>query len=161
MELIFKTREAGVDFERTVREIDPSDHRTILRTFARILDLHRAMQKPEPPLSAVEFFRQPERTSWVVDNVGLIFAVRDLPHRASVHIVFWDRRLRGRETLCRGLADYVIHRWGLDYLYTTIPRTSKATLAFCQRIGFEVAAIDGDDQVHLAYTTEVVTPCNT
>lgn len=158
MDLTFSTREEGVEVERHLYEIDKNDHESILWSFSRILDLHRELQKPEPPLATVERFRDENRVSWRVDDVGLIFAVFDRPSRASVHIVFWDRRLRGREVLCRGLADYIIHKWELDYLCTTIPRTSRPTLAFARRIGFEDACEDLNGQIHLAYTTEVVSP---
>ena len=157
MDLAFATREQGIERERTLREIDKADHETILWSFSQILDLHRALKAPEPPLETVAVYRQPERISWLVDDVGLIFAVFDRLTRASVHICFWDRRLRGREVLCRGLADWLIHKFRLDYLCTAIPRTSRATLAFAERIGFErVTEIDGI--VHLVYTTEVVSP---
>jgi hypothetical protein len=158
MSLNFKVREKGTELERSIREIDKSDHETILWTFSQILSLHRSMGKPEPPLSTVELFRQPERVSWLVDDVGLIFAVFDRPGRASVHIVFWDRRLRGREILCRGLADWMIHKWDLNYLCTSIPATSRATLAFAEKIGFEEVTRDLNGMVHLVYTTEVVSP---
>jgi hypothetical protein len=143
---------------RRVVEWDKSDHATILWAYAEIIDLHRRLAKPEPPLEEIASFCQPQRTTWLVDDVGLVFADRDLPWRASVHIVFWDGRLRGRETLCRGLADYAIHRWDLSYICTNIPKTSRATLAFAKRVGFEVAQMDPDGMIHLAYTTEVVSP---
>lgn len=158
MDLTFKTLERGVEHERLCHEIDKSDHETILWSFSQILDLHRAMHKPEPPLSTVELYRQPERLSWLVDDVGLIFAVQDRPTRANVHIVFWDRILRGREVLCRGLSDYIIHKWRLAYICTSIPETSRPTLEFAKRIGFEPVHHDPDNVIHLVYTTEVVSP---
>ena len=157
MEMAFDTCEGGEDLTRTIREIDKDDHETILWSFSRVLDLHRDTKKPLPTLATVEVYRQPERTTWLVDDVGLIIAVRDKPHRAQVHIVFWDRRLRGREVLCRGVADYAIHRWHLAYICTTIPETSRATLEFAKRVGFE-EVLRENGEVHLVYTTEVVSP---
>lgn len=154
----FKVEEEGTEFEREVRELDKRDHEGILWSFSKILDLHREMGKPEPPLSTVELYRQEGRITWLVDFVGMMFAVLDRPNRASVHIVFWDRKLRGREVLCRGMADYIIHRWHLDYICTSIPLTSAPTLAFALRIGFEEVMTEEDGMVHLVYTTEVVSP---
>lgn len=159
MELQFETQEKGWEgLSRSIREIDKTDHEAILWSFSKILDLHRELKAPEPPLETVALYRQPERITWLVDDVGLIFAVFDKPGRASVHIVFWDRRLRGREILCRGLADWVIHKFGLNYLCTSIPVTSGPTLGFAERIGFERVMQDDQGMVHLVYTTEVVSP---
>jgi hypothetical protein len=159
MQLSFVTNEKGLDgTRRTITEIDKKDHETILWSFSQVLDLHRALEAPEPPLETVALYRQPERISWLVDDVGLIFAVFDKPGRASVHICFWDRRLRGRETLCRGLADWLIHKFHLRYLYTSIPFTSGPTLEFAKRIGFEPVEYTKDHIVNLVYLTEVVSP---
>jgi hypothetical protein len=158
MEFAFVTHEKGLRGEtRTIREVDKADHESILWSFSQILDLHRRLQKPEPPLETVALYRQPERITWLVDDVGMIFAVFDKPGRASVHIVFWDQRLKGREVLCRGLADWLIHKFRLNYICTSIPVTSRPTLRFARDIGFE-EAVTWEGMVHLVYTTEVVSP---
>lgn len=159
MQFNFVTHEKGLAGQtRRIQEIDKNDHESILWSFLQILDLHRALKAPEPPLDTVALYRQPERISWLVDDVGLIFAVFDKPGRASVHICFWDRRLKGREVICRGLADWLIHKYHLNYICTSIPASSKPTLRFAEDVGFEVAAHDTQDMVHLVYTTEVVSP---
>lgn len=79
---------------------------------------------------------------WRVDDVGVIYAAPLGRTGAHVHITFWDKRLRGREQLCRELAARVVSACGYDTLWTAIPRASKAVLAFAKRIGFRVHSTD-------------------
>jgi hypothetical protein len=89
-----------------------------------------------------------------VDDVGLMGVgptlYRGMP---DVHITFWDKRLRGREGLCRAVAYMVMGELEVPGLYTPIPATARATLAFAKRVGFRVVdyqrgkARDSDGQV--------------
>lgn len=82
---------------------------------------------------------------FLIDNVGIAAAI---PQRwfetAHVHITFWDRKLRGREELCRRLVEYVIETMELDHAITVIPRKSEAVLAFAKRIGFKDKSEDSE-----------------
>lgn len=82
---------------------------------------------------------------YLIDDVGIaaVFPQRWF-QAAHVHITFWDRKLRGRENLCRLLCDYVKTKYELDHLFTVIPVDSKTVLAFAKRIGFQDKSADRD-----------------
>jgi hypothetical protein len=80
----------------------------------------------------------PANLFFQVDNVGLI-AVMPWDTRAlHCHIAFWDKRLRGRERLCRNLAEFVV---GVTrkHLVTAIPEDRRVVIAFAKRAGFEIS----------------------
>ncbi len=84
-----------------------------------------------------------------IDEVGV--AVLDDQHQGlygRVHITFWDKRLRGREYLCRRIAQVWMDKYGYDYVYTSIPTTSRTVIAFAKRVGFE-ALVEDEEFVHL------------
>lgn len=79
----------------------------------------------------------------LVDNVGLMSAGSSMIWSdglilADVHIVFWDRVLRGREELARRSAKWAKNYRMADGVWTVIPASSKTVLAFAKRVGFEV-----------------------
>jgi hypothetical protein len=80
----------------------------------------------------------------LVDDVGALFAIPDSLTSAHVHISFWDRRLRGREQLCRQLAQMVLRQYGFHYLYTAIPARLRTVIAFAKRVGFIPVTENGD-----------------
>lgn len=84
-----------------------------------------------------EIFMDSRNRFFLIDDVGVaaVLLEKSLP-LAHVHITFWDRRLRGREELCKRLCDYVMFYMELDQLHTAIPQDSTAVLAFAKRIGF-------------------------
>lgn len=81
----------------------------------------------------------PKNKYFEIDNVGIIavMPMDDWPNLLHVHITFWDRRLRGREGLCRSLADWVT---GIcdKTLFTQIPEKNQVLLSFAQRVGFRL-----------------------
>lgn len=83
----------------------------------------------------VDLFRT-DRLYLLVDDVGsIVFAFDQVePH---VHVTFWDRRLRGREAMCKAIGQEVMHQLGVGRLWTMIPRDARMILAFCRRVGFE------------------------
>lgn len=145
----FLCREDGQEIYRDVVLLDTSDQVKVTEVFLRQLLLHKELGKPLPPWQTLGLFYEANRLYWLVDDVGLIFAIFDSDHSAGVHITFWDRRLRGREYLCRSLAELVLERPGMCYLHTSIPETSRATLAFAKRIGFEPVMTGEDGMVRL------------
>lgn len=74
---------------------------------------------------------------FLVDDVGMFAVVVDKSGRAHVHMTFWDGRLRGRETLAREVAHFAMETLELDRLWTAIPLTRPAVLAFAERVGFK------------------------
>jgi hypothetical protein len=79
----------------------------------------------------------PANLFFEVDNVGLITVMPLGDQALHCHIAFWDKRLRGRERLCRNLAEFVtaVTR---KFLVTAIPENNRVVLAFARRAGFEV-----------------------
>lgn len=74
---------------------------------------------------------------FLVDSVGvLIQGFVEMNGLIDVHVGFWDRRLRGREAMCRSMAANVMSDGGWPGVWTPIPRMSAATLAFAKRVGF-------------------------
>lgn len=88
-----------------------------------------------PPGNEFQPFIQPGNIFLEVDDVGLI-AIIPTEHRLyHCHISFWDKRLRGREELCRTVAEWIVELTGM-ILATGIPETSSSVLAFAKRVGF-------------------------
>lgn len=87
---------------------------------------------------------------FLVDDVGIICIVPHEEGYGEAHITFWDRRLRGRDGLCRHIADELIRYNGFKCLATVIPKNRHSVLAFTKRIGFAPVAQD-DDVVVLQY----------
>jgi hypothetical protein len=87
-----------------------------------------------------------------VDDVGLIMLDKlENGLYARVHITFWDRRLRGRERLCRRVADYWIDKYDLVGVYTTIPHDAAMVKEFCKRVGFQEIETD-EKQSHFLFS---------
>jgi hypothetical protein len=82
----------------------------------------------------LEKFLGPKSVIWTVDDVGvLILLLEAVPH---VHAFFWDRRLRGREKLCRLAIQCLMRQFGLAEIWTSIPEGRAMVLNFASRIGF-------------------------
>lgn len=111
--------------------------RLVVPTVPWILDTIEKMNKVRnflPRENQIAPFVRPGNVFFEVDDVGMIALV---PEEGLVHchITFWDRRLRGREELCRTVAAWAMALTG-KILATGIPETSPAVLAFAKRIGF-------------------------
>lgn len=81
---------------------------------------------------ALREFSRLDKLFWTVDDVGLLIA----SEAGDVHIFFWDGRLRGREQLCRTMAGVVMNIFGKESIWTKIPSTERAVIAFAKRVGF-------------------------
>jgi hypothetical protein len=82
---------------------------------------------------ALKEFMRLDKLYWVVDDVGLIIANQ----AGDVHVFFWDKRLRGREGMCRALVLIICEFYDRDFVWTKIPITERAVIAFAKRIGFQ------------------------
>lgn len=108
------------------------------RTISRIMevvDLMRQVSNFLPGDNPYSVFTDENSTFFQVDNVGLI-AVIPIEDMLHCHITFWDRRLRGRERLCRSLAEFVVGTTK-KLLYTAIPEGNRVVLEFARRVGFK------------------------
>jgi hypothetical protein len=80
----------------------------------------------------------PSNLFFLIDDCGLVGAL-PVHHSAHVHITFWDRRLRGRELVCKELALAIQRSLRYNYLWTIIPDSARIVLAFARRVGFVTA----------------------
>lgn len=103
---------------------------------------------------SIDNLYDPEKLYFLVDDVGIIAAVPDGLGAAHVHITFWDKRLRGRETLCKGVARWLLENMNLMVLWTAIPYASRATLAFAKRLGFKERESSLPNNAFLVLTKE-------
>lgn len=92
-----------------------------------------------------------------VDDVGVVVLDDKQSEYGRVHITFWDKRLRGREYLCKRIAQVWIDKYRYDYVYTSIPSESRAVIAFAKRVGFDTIA-EEDGFVHLIFYNDLFTP---
>lgn len=125
----FTCPEPSGDVVRTVR---PLEQGGILRAYIRMRDSLTSRGRELPLELALREFSRLDKLYWTVDDVGLLIA----SEAGDVHIFFWDKRLRGREGLCKSMAEVVLNTLGREYIWTTIPETERAVIAFAKRVGF-------------------------
>lgn len=90
----------------------------------------------------------------LVDDVGAVLSIYDPRfHTAHVHVTFWDRRLRGREELCRKIALGLMLTYEVTWLYTKIPKESGMIRAFAKRVGFEML---GDEETFVIAQSRII-----
>lgn len=87
---------------------------------------------------------------WLVDDVGLLCFDPFQPGKAHVHITFWDKRLRGREQLCRTTALWLMEKYNVDTVLTAIPEKARTIVAFALRVGFRPTEWVSDRRVYVA-----------
>lgn len=73
---------------------------------------------------------------FAVDDVGL-FILNDIrpAYSASIHYLFWDKRFRGREELCRRMIKYVFEEYKFRRLETRVPLVAQPAIQAATRIG--------------------------
>lgn len=80
---------------------------------------------------------RPTGLIWDIDDVGIFFLNEIRPlQSASAHMVFWDRRFKGREELCRAMLRYVFDQYKLRRIQVEVPLYANSTLQTMERIGF-------------------------
>lgn len=73
-----------------------------------------------------------------VDDVGAV--VLSNIHEgvaAEVHVTFWDGRIRGRERMCRKIAEWLFRIHKLDQMFCLIPEGNTTGLRLAQAVGFK------------------------
>jgi len=90
---------------------------------------HFIVQVDGQPMSAGLF--------WDVDDVGILLLKNIIPMQsAETHFVFWDRRFKGREGLCRGMLKYVFELYKFQRIEVRVPMYATDTLVAVERLGF-------------------------
>lgn len=133
-EFLFACNEPDGVRIRCVKPLRPDD---IPRVYASIRASHLARGKDLPPDVAAHEFARVDKLYWTVDDVGLLIANT----AGDVHVFFWDKRLRGREGLCRGMAHVFMAIIERSSVWTQIPEKERAVIAFAKRVGFEQTEI--------------------
>lgn len=116
-----------------LRLVKPLEYADIPRVYASLRASLAARGRELPPELAAREFARLDKLYWTVDDVGLIIANK----AGDVHIFFWDKRLRGRERLSKEMAKVIMDIFGRLDLFTEIPVSERAVIAFAKRVGFE------------------------
>jgi len=80
---------------------------------------------------------KPTGLFWDVDDVGILLLKEMIPlQSAEAHFVFWDRRFRGRENLCRGMLKHVFDQFKFERIEVRVPLYAQDTILAVERLGF-------------------------
>jgi RimJ/RimL family protein N-acetyltransferase len=76
------------------------------------------------------------------EDVGLIyFTDITVGHQAIGHIMFWDKKLRGREDIALASIQVVMRDFQLVRVASIIPSWNKAALKFAEKIGMTLEGV--------------------
>ena len=76
------------------------------------------------------------------EDVGLIyFTDIAVGHQAVGHIMFWDKKLRGREDVALASIEMVMRDFHLVRVASIIPSWNKAALKFSEKIGMTLEGV--------------------
>lgn len=135
--MTFRCVEGGREVERHVVPMS-RDPETILAVYDRLKGIPHlfAVDGQTKPYTLTGLYN-PNRLFWLVDDVGIVCLGVDEQYAGTghPHFTFWDKRLRGREEMCRWLCGWGMDAFGLEMLWTIVPRERRATLAFAKRVG--------------------------
>lgn len=126
----FKCPERRGLIRREVREVEPSKY----------LEAYLADHLADIPTPVKDLRRlyQPDTRIILVDEVGVLIKGNLLYNgMPDVHVGFWDRVLAGREEMCYTVAEAMADDAGSPGVWTAIPESARATLAFARRVGFQ------------------------
>lgn len=73
-----------------------------------------------------------------VDDVGAV--ILSNIHQglsAEVHVTFWDGRVRGRERMCRKIAEWLFRMYDLGEMYALIPEGNTTGQRLAKAVGFK------------------------
>lgn len=126
-----RCEEKGGPVWRSVRPMDLS-----IQNILSVVEKLEGVTNFLPATNAYSIFLDERNTFFEVDQIGLIAVFPYSERVLHTHITFWDKRLRGREELCRDVARVIV---GLTkkILITAIPEENAVILAFAKRLGFE------------------------
>jgi RimJ/RimL family protein N-acetyltransferase len=75
---------------------------------------------------------------WEVDDVGIIFITHITTASAQAHFSFWDRRIKGRESLIRQMLKWGFERFGFHRITCEVPLYAAAWLSrSVEKVGFK------------------------
>jgi hypothetical protein len=75
------------------------------------------------------------------DGNGLLYATSIIPHlRASVHFVYWDKHLAGREEFTKEVLRWIVGITDVQKVNAWIPHFCQVAHKFAKRLGFKQEA---------------------
>lgn len=109
------------DFDTLFNDFVKGDFQTFINHFIVMVD-------GEP---------RPAGLFWDVDDVGM-FVLNDIKpgDSAQAHFLFWDKRFRGREKLCREMLAYLFLTYNFRRIWVEVPLHSYWTIRAVERLGF-------------------------
>jgi hypothetical protein len=116
-----------------VRCVRPLEYKDIRRVYESLRSSLVSRGRELPPELALREFGRLDKLYWTVDDVGLLI----VSEACDCHIFFWDKRLRGREQLCKRMAEEAMQLLGCEALWTKVPDSEVAVIAFAKRVGFK------------------------
>lgn len=79
-------------------------------------------------------------------DYGLCIFQNILPFRdVGIHICFWDRRFKGRDTECKMALRWIFDKMKLERATIFVPDTVRATISFIYSLGFKKEGIRRKD----------------
>lgn len=90
------------------------------------------------PLKDIELIWSDTVRLFLVDDVGVLMkGPLEFQGMPDVHVVFWDKVLVGRESMCRSVAQRVAEDCGAKGVFTATPLDARTVIAFAKRMGFQ------------------------
>jgi hypothetical protein len=73
-----------------------------------------------------------------IDSVGaVVLSSINEGYSAEVHVTFWDGRVRGRERMCRKIAEWLFRMYSLAEMHCLIPEGNTTGLRLAKAVGFK------------------------
>ena len=72
------------------------------------------------------------------DGKGVLYLTEVIPNlSASAHFIFWDQKLRGRESFILDVLHWVMHAVNLQKINAFIPQYARVAIHFAKKLGFQ------------------------
>jgi len=73
-----------------------------------------------------------------IDDVGAVILTSiHQGFAAEVHVTFWDGRVRGREGMCRKIADWLFRMFTLEQMFCLVPEGNTSGQRLAKAVGFK------------------------
>jgi hypothetical protein len=72
------------------------------------------------------------------DGNGILYLTKIVPRlSAQAHVIYWDKRLRGREAFTLNCLLFAVNAFDLQKINVILPEFAGAAVAFTERLGFK------------------------
>jgi len=119
-------------------ELDPDKIKKIWGYFSSISGILDDLVKDNFERFCQKFYSMDTIWLELKDGNGLLYATDVIPHlSASVHFVYWDRKLSGREAMSLECLQWLMEVADLHKVNAWIPDFCKVAHKFAERLGFK------------------------